>query len=147
MATITVRHFSEIDPLTAYGLWRLRGDVFVVEQNCPYADLDGRDTESGTLHIWSTIDERPVAYLRVLSESDGYRIGRVCTHIDWRRRGLADELLTVAAKHTGDSPVVLDAQTTATALYLRHGFRICGPEFLDDGIPHVPMSTQRTESA
>ena len=73
--------FDELDRTTAYRLWQLRSLVFVVEQDCPYLDLDGRDLEPATVHLWVE-DEAgtPVATLRLLDDGDVARIGRVVTH-------------------------------------------------------------------
>jgi ElaA protein len=131
----------ELDPLTLHALLRLRVDVFVVEQECAYPELDGRDAEPGTLHLWVEADGAPVATLRVLAEGGGtaYRIGRVATHRDHRGRGYAAALLTEALRRTGDKPVDIDAQTYLERWYARFGFRRTGPDFLEDGIPHLPM--------
>ncbi len=132
--------FAELDAVTLHDLVRLRVDVFVVEQACPYPELDGRDTEPGTEHVWVPDDSGPAAYLRTLDEPDGaLRVGRVCVRRDARRLGLAGHLLTdVVARHGGRT-LVLDAQSYLTGFYAGHGFVACGEEFLEDGIPHVPM--------
>ena len=66
---VQVAGFDEIDPRTAYLIWQLRQDVFVVEQECPYPDLDGRDLEPGTRHLWVSEDDYPIGYLRLLEEA------------------------------------------------------------------------------
>jgi ElaA protein len=133
--------FAELDPATLYGLLRLRVNVFVVEQQCPYPELDGRDVEPDAVHFWYERGGRPLAYLRLLTESDraGTRIGRVCTAVEARGAGLAGRLLDAALEVVGDRPCALHAQSHLTGFYARHGFRPAGPEFLDDGIPHTPM--------
>lgn len=132
--------FHELDAATLYGLLRLRADVFVVEQQCAYPDLDGRDTEPATRHLWYERDRVPVAYLRIL-DHDGpvARIGRVATAKDSRGLGLANQLMAAALAVIGNRPVTLDAQSNVVSLYERHGFRVTGPEFVEDGIAHVPM--------
>ena len=121
-----------------YAVLTLRATVFVVEQDCPYLDPDGRDVEPGTTHLWLADGDTIVAYLRVLTEPHGTRIGRVVTDPAHRGQRLAarllDEALILAAR-----PIVLDAQSHLVALYARHGFVVDGPEFLEDGIPHTPM--------
>jgi ElaA protein len=141
-----VRHarWADLDPQTLHDLVKLRVDVFVVEQCCPYPELDGRDAEPTTEHVWvdgdADADTRPAAYLRVLAEPDGgVRVGRVCTRADARGRGLARVLLDDVLTRHAERPVVLDAQAYLAAFYAGLGFVACGPEFLDDGIPHVPM--------
>jgi ElaA protein len=133
--------FAALDVFTLYALLRLRNDVFVVEQECVYPDLDGRDTEPDTVHVWLTSPAGSVtAYLRVLSEPDGTaRIGRVVTDRTHRGQGLAARLLAEAVSVVGPRAAVLNAQTTAVRVYERFGFAVSGPAFLDDGIEHVPM--------
>ena len=114
-----VARFSELDIVTLYAILRLRCDVFVVEQDCAYSDVDGRDVEPGTRHLWLTATDgvaatepapgasrrtgeagdgrqrtntmpRILAYLRILDDPDGAaRIGRVCVARDARRAGHA----------------------------------------------------------
>lgn len=131
--------FSELDPRTAYLLWQLRESVFVVEQDCPYQELDGRDLEAATRHLWMERDGRPVAYLRVLEDGTHARIGRVLVAGDHRGHGLAETLMRAALDELGERPVRLDAQSYLARWYERFGFEVTGPEFLDDGIPHLPM--------
>jgi ElaA protein len=136
---VSVAGFDGLDPRTAYLLWQLRQDVFVVEQECPYPDLDGRDLEPGTRHLWVSEDERPVGYLRMLDEGNGWRIGRVLVAEGHRGRGIAETLMRRALEVVGERPSVLDAQSYLAGWYQRFGYEATGPEFLEDGIPHVPM--------
>lgn len=134
-----VAGFDDLAARTAYSLWRLRETVFVVEQQCPYPELDGRDTEPGTRHLWVEDGGEPVGYLRILDEGDHVRIGRVLVAASHRGRGLAETLMAAALVETGGRPVRLDAQSYLAGWYERLGFTATGPEFLDDGIAHVPM--------
>lgn len=136
---LNVAGFEELDPRTAYLLWQLRQDVFVVEQECPYPDLDGRDLEPGTRHLWVAADGRPVGYLRMLEDGPGWRIGRVLVAAGHRGRGTAETLMRRALEIVGAGPCRLDAQSYLTGWYARFGFEPSGPEFVEDGIPHVPM--------
>ena len=142
MATVEEAPFAKLDTATLYAILRLRQDVFVVEQRCVYPDIDGRDLEPGTNHCWMAEGDAVVAYLRVLGEPDGtWRIGRVVTAPRARGRGLATTLVRdVLTRLNG--PVVLDAQTQVIAMYQRLGFVVSGPEFSEDGIPHVPMRVE-----
>ena len=79
--------FAELTGREVYGLCRLRVDVFVVEQKCPYPELDGRDLEPTTVHLWFEADGVPVATIRVLREQAGWAIGRVATAAGWRHLG------------------------------------------------------------
>jgi ElaA protein len=140
--TVRWATFAELDTTTLYRLLRLRVDVFVVEQQCAYPDLDGRDLEAGTLHGWIEDVAGPVAYVRLLFEPGATRIGRVATAPAHRGSGLAARLVEAAlARSVG--PVVLDAQSRLCEWYRRYGFVATGPEYLDDGIPHVPMRLDR----
>lgn len=143
---VRVAAFSELGARTSYLLWQLRESVFVVEQQCPYPELDGRDLEADTRHLWVDDDGVPVAYLRLLREPDGARIGRVLVAQSHRGEGLAgllmDAAMEVALAVVGDGVVRLDAQSYLVDWYARRGFDASGPEFLDDGIPHVPMHRQ-----
>ena len=131
--------FADLDPHTLYALLKLRSDVFVVEQACPYPELDGRDAEAGTEHRWLEDDAgEPVAYVRTLAEPDGTtRLGRVVTRADARRVGLAKRLVEGVLADHGD--VRADAQSHLAGWYEALGFEITGPEYLEDDIPHVPM--------
>lgn len=132
--------FGELDAATLYALLRLRVDVFVVEQRCAYPELDGRDTEPGTVHHWIADGDEVAACLRVLEEPDGAaRIGRVAVARHARGAGLAGRLLAAALAELEGRRCMLDAQRHLTGLYERFGFSPCGPEFVEDGIPHVPM--------
>ncbi|GAB2783640.1 GNAT family N-acetyltransferase [Amycolatopsis magusensis] len=123
-----------------YSFLKLRVDVFVVEQECPYPELDGRDLLPGTRHLWLDGASGVDAYLRVLEEpSGGFRIGRVVTAGAARGRGLAGQLMHAALESISDAPAVLDAQTYAKGFYAKFGFEPTGEEFLEDGIPHVTM--------
>ena len=138
--TLHVATFAQLTPATLYALLRLRVDVFVVEQHCPYPELDGRDDEPGTRHVWLADGDAPTAYLRMLAEPDGAaRIGRVCVAGSARGSGLARRLMRDALDLVGDRPCVLDAQAHLVGFYAGLGFTPTGPEFMDDGIPHVPM--------
>ena len=139
MTPIRSAAFDELPARTAYLLWQLRESVFVVEQECPYLDLDGRDFEPGTVHVWAEDDDRPVAYLRVLADPGTLRIGRVAVAATHRGRGLAASLMATALELVGARPCRLDAQSYLVGWYRSLGFAPCGEEFLEDGIPHVPM--------
>jgi ElaA protein len=152
VVTVRSRGFEDLDARTAYDVWRLRQDVFVVEQECPYPDLDGHDVEPGTRHLTLEVDGELAGYLRILDDpSTGSgtatgtgtgtaRIGRVLLARAFRGRGLADRLMEAALEEIGDRPSRLDAQVPLAGWYASYGYLVTGPEFLDDGIPHVPMA-------
>jgi ElaA protein len=139
--TVRSARFAELDAATLYALLRLRVDVFVVEQHCPYPELDGRDGEPATVHMWLEHDGAPVSYLRILTEPDGAaRIGRVCTAAAYRGGGRSARLLGAALDLLGDRPCTLAAQSYLTGFYAGFGFRATGAQFVEDGIAHVPMA-------
>lgn len=117
----------------------LRVRVFVVEQECVYQEVDGRDLEPATRHLWAETPNGEVeVYLRLLDDGDARRIGRVVTRPESRHRGLAGELVR-AAIAASVGPWVLDAQSYLQQWYEAVGFAPTGVEFIEDGIPHVPM--------
>ena len=132
------RRLHELSAEELNAIVKLRVDVFVVEQNCAYAEFDGRDDAPGTRHIWIADDDGPCAYARLLDEGDVRRIGRVATRAGARRKGLAGALVAHLLA-TSDGPWVLAAQSPLQDWYRGHGFTVTGPEFVEDGIPHVPM--------
>jgi ElaA protein len=149
MADLHAASFADLDAATLYALLQLRCDVFIVEQECAYPDIDGRDSEPGTRHLWLTdtpASGTPLAYLRILDEPDGAaRIGRVCVARHARRAGHAATLLAAAIQSVGpDRDAVLDAQTYASKLYEEAGFVRDGAEFIEDGIAHVEMRRAAT---
>jgi ElaA protein len=131
--------FAELTPFEVYGLCRLRVDVFVVEQQCPYPELDGRDTEPATEHLWFESDGRVLATIRVLDDGGTRAIGRVATAVDARGQGLAARLMEEGIALCGGAPITLGAQAYLEHWYERFGFRRSGPGYVEDGIPHVPM--------
>jgi ElaA protein len=132
--------FAELTNLSLYALLKLRVDVFVVEQQCPYPELDGRDVEPDTVHLWIE-DGTPLAYLRILRDPDGRaRIGRVCVAGSARGGGHAQRLMRAALDLIGERPAVLEAQSYLVDFYGRFGFEVTGPEYVEDGIPHLPMA-------
>jgi ElaA protein len=137
---IRSKRFDELTTTELHEILRLRCEVFVVDQDCAYADIDGRDRELGTVHHWVAGDgDDVVAYLRALTEPDGTtRIGRVVTAPFARGRGLAAVLVDhVGAATAGE--LVLDAQSHLTGWYTALGYEVAGDEYVEDGIPHIPM--------
>lgn len=131
---------KDLDAATLYELLKLRVEVFVVEQQCPYPELDGRDLAAGTRHFWLERDGEVVSTLRLMQEQASFRIGRVCTRRDARGHGHTARLMAAALADVGEQPCHLDAQSYLVDMYARHGFVKAGEEFLEDGIPHFPMS-------
>jgi ElaA protein len=132
--------FDELPARTAYDVWRLRQQVFVIEQDCPYPDLDGRDTEPATQHVVVLESDVVVGTLRVLDDGGWARIGRVVVAPTGRGRGLSGLMMDRAMELCGDREVRLDAQSPLAGFYGGYGFEVTGPEYDEDGIMHVPMA-------
>lgn len=135
---------KDLDAATLYELLKLRVEVFVVEQACPYPELDGRDLLSETRHFWlEAPDGGVISTLRLMEEhpggQKGFRIGRVCTKRAARGQGHTTRVLQAALAEVGDHPCRINAQTYLADMYAAHGFVADGEEFVEDGIPHVPM--------
>ncbi len=139
--------FGELNAAQLYELLRLRVDVFVVEQQCPYPELDGRDTEPGTRHLWvADADGRVLATLRVLENGDDRAIGRVATAVAARGQGLSALLVGRGIELCAGRIVDIGAQAYLEGWYERFGFRRSGPDYVEDGIPHLPMRLAGTVS-
>ena len=129
------KHFSELTASELYEIYRLRVSVFVVEQNCAYQDVDEADRTAW--HIWLQDEGGIAAYARVLAPGTVFpdvSIGRV-TAVR-RREGLGRRIVLGARR------ITIEAQSYVKTLYTALGFTQTGPEFLEDGIPHVPMQLQ-----
>lgn len=142
---------ADLDVGTLYRILQLRVDVFVVEQQCPYRELDGRDLDPGARWLWAADGDAVLATLRILREDHAtVRIGRVATAQAARASGIATALMRHALAavdseaDSADRPaagieVVLDAQSPLVGWYQRFGFQPDGAEFVEDGISHLPM--------
>lgn len=132
-----------LDIVTLHEILRLRQDVFVVEQEAAYGDIDGRDLEPGTVQFWAgngSVD----ATLRLLREPDGTeRIGRVATAKHARGQGLGAQLMEAAIAESRSPSIAVGAQSHLEQWYGRFGFVRSGDEYLEDRIPHIPMTRKR----
>jgi ElaA protein len=140
---VRVAPVTDLTPETLYRVLQLRVDVFVVEQACAYRELDGRDLDPQGRLLWIEDETGAVvATLRVVPDPIGARIGRVATAPYVRAQGHAARLVARALELTdaAGQDVALDAQAPLAGWYARFGFHVAGPEFVEDGIPHVPMT-------
>ncbi|HSC84246.1 MAG TPA: GNAT family N-acetyltransferase [Pseudomonas sp.] len=140
------KHHSELDKAELYALLALRNRVFVVEQECPYQELDGQDLCGDTCHLLAWRDGALAAYLRLLDPAtqDGeVVIGRVATAPEARGAGLGHELmeraLQVCAARWPGLPIYLSAQAHLQSYYGRHCFVPVTEVYLEDDIPHIGM--------
>lgn len=137
---ILIRKWTEMDKDLLYDVLRVRQEVFVVEQDCAFLDLDGLDSEC--IHVMVQEDGKIAAYARILPfESDGSRsIGRILTAGSFRGKGYGRILMEEALKAAGKGPIRIGAQVQAMGFYSALGFkRTDTEEYLEDGIPHVKM--------
>lgn len=137
-------HTLRGDELTAQGvyeIWKIRDQVFSVEQHVEDVDVDGLDLLATTTHLWLADADGPTSYLRVIVGGDGIgHIGRVCTRKDQRSRGLSGQLMAETTRLWGDSELQLNAQAYLERWYERFGYLRTGADFDEAGIAHVPMS-------
>lgn len=140
------RYFNDLRLDQLYDLMAIRQEVFVVEQNCPYLDADGKDREAYHLLGYST-DYRLVAYARLLRPGLSYpnyaSIGRVVTHASIRRQGGGRALMEAAIAQTRalfpGAAIKISAQVYLTHFYQSLGFQTVGGQYLEDDIPHIGM--------
>ncbi len=141
--TYHTKSFNELTCGVFHDIIRLREQVFVVEQNCPYLDVDGKDPLS--THIYARLHDEVVGYCRVLPPGVSYNewsIGRVVTHHHVRRHGVGTKIMLRALgfinTHESKS-VCISAQTYLKEFYEQLGFRATGKYYLEDNLPHMQM--------
>jgi len=139
-------HFNELSTQQLYELVKLRVNVFVVEQNCPYPELDDKDTHPETVHVMGTIDSELVAYARIVPPGLSYfevSMGRFVVKEPFRRQKIGSELLNkcLAEKFSAwpNYKIKISAQEHLKPYYEHFGFRVVSESYLEDNIPHVEM--------
>ena len=146
MSTIHIKPFKELTLHELYSFLKLRVDIFVVEQNCPYPELDGADEKA--IHLYIKEDDTVIAYLRIIPSKTGTaRIGRVVTKIEHRGKGLSSQLMKRAMEyireHYPEDTMILSAQEHLQDYYGSFGFKPVSEVYLEDGIPHVDMEYKK----
>ncbi|MBL8899442.1 MAG: GNAT family N-acetyltransferase [Planctomycetes bacterium] len=147
-----LRAFAELSSDELYEILAARAEVFVVEQRCAYLDIDQLDRAA--LHLWSPLPDdaaRVGAYARLLPPGSRYAsevaIGRVLTRGAVRGTGWGRALIAEAVRQASlrwpAHDQKLGAQSHLQHLYAEFGFAVCGPEFVEDGIPHIEMRRAR----
>ncbi len=136
------KYFNELTTTELYEILKSRAEIFVVEQNCVYQDLDDIDYRS--LHMFYESDGKVIAYLRAFEKNPAagiVQMGRVLTTTHGIGLGgkLLKEGLAQIKEKMHPSSIYIEAQCYATGFYEREGFVISSGEFLEDGIPHVQM--------
>lgn len=144
MMTIEIKAFNELTLDSLYEVLQLRAEVFVVEQNCPYQDVDGKDQKA--MHILGYHKEQLVAYTRVFKPGyyfDNASIGRVVVKENARQYGFGKDIMKASITFIEDtldlSTIELSAQTYLKKFYNDLGFKEIGEGYLEDDIPHIRM--------
>ena len=139
-----IKYFSELNTIELYQILQLRAEVFVVEQDCVYQDVDGKDQEA--LHVFCFKNEKIIAYTRVFKPGDYFEnasIGRVVVAASERKYGFGHEVMKVSIKaiktHFKVDKITISAQVYLQKFYESHGFHQKGKDYLEDGIPHIEM--------
>ena len=147
--TVDLRRLEDFPAGELYALLKLRVDIFVVEQKCPYPELDGKDPEA--LHLRLMADEELLAAARIFPpSSDGAaRIGRVAVSPQHRGKRLGEavmrEAITACGQHFPGKPIALSAQSHLLRFYQALGFVAVSDEYLEDGIPHIDMKRDHSQ--
>lgn len=141
---VDLRRLIEFDPINLYDMLKLRTDVFVVEQRCPYPELDGRDVDAWHLRLLDS--GLLAACARILpptATGEPAYIGRVVVSPAYRRRRLGEKLmveaLSACTRLFPGVAVALGAQSQLRAFYGALGFQAASDEYLEDGVPHLNM--------
>ena len=145
MISFVNKNFQALTTEELYEIFALRAEVFVVEQNCPYQDVDGKDLHS--IHVLGYINNQLVAYARVLGQGVSYQeyasIGRIVTSPSIRGKkfghALVDVAIKVCQKNFPGQTIKISAQAHLKKFYNNHGFKTTGDAYLEDDIQHIGM--------
>jgi ElaA protein len=139
-----IKSFSELNTSELYQILQLRAEVFVVEQDCVYQDVDGKDQKS--LHIFGIKNQKIVAYTRIFKPGDYFKnasIGRVVVVASERKYGFGHALMETSIgaikNYFKVDQITISAQVYLKKFYESHGFLQVGNDYLEDGIPHIEM--------
>lgn len=139
-----IKPFEALSVNELYDILRLRSEIFVVEQNCVYLDLDGKDKLA--LHLFGEYDGKIVAHSRLFKPGisfDNSSIGRVVVAANYRNKKWGHELIREAISgikdHFGESQITIGAQLYLKKFYESHGFIQTSEMYLEDDIPHIEM--------
>ena len=136
--------YNELTTNQLYNILKLRAEVFVVEQNCAYQDLDNKDNKA--LHLIGEINNEIIAYTRIFKKGDYFTnssIGRVLVKKEFRKKELGkvimEKSIEIIKKNTKEEKIEISAQKYLTKFYKDLGFKKTGKEYLEDNIPHIKM--------
>ena len=144
MINFIVKTFQELSPTEIYEMLRLRSEVFVVEQDCVYQDIDNKDQKA--FHVLGFKENQFIAYSRIFDAGDYFdvpSIGRIVVQENERKFKYGHELVAASIQyvldHFEEKSILISAQTYLIKFYNSHGFQQKGEEYLEDGIPHIKM--------
>jgi ElaA protein len=139
-----IKKFDELSSRELYDILQQRVDVFVVEQNCAYAEIDGKDVDA--YHLFAVDDGKVAAYTRILLPGvsfDEVSIGRVLVNMGYRGEGLGQELMKktmgFVTEELKEKSIRISAQEYLLEFYLSLGFEEASDVYIEDGIPHMDM--------
>ena len=141
---VVIKKFNDLSPLELYEILQLRSEVFVVEQDCVYQDIDGNDQKA--LHIIGTVENKIIAYTRCFRPGDYFKeasIGRVVVKESQRKFKRGNQIMNNSIKAINDhyktKIIKISAQCYLNKFYTNLQFKPIGEKYLEDGIPHIAM--------
>lgn len=145
-----IKKFTQLTNIELYEIGKLRSEVFVVEQNCPYLDLDGKDYEC--IHLFTVKNDNFSSYLRILPAGLSYNtpsIGRVLVKKEYRGQGLSKDNLYSAIEYIfeimKEDKITIGAQKYLEFFYSSFGFKRISPDYDEDGILHLDMELSKSD--
>ncbi|MEL0245444.1 MAG: GNAT family N-acetyltransferase [Flavobacteriaceae bacterium] len=135
-----VKEWTELSTSEVENIFSLRSEVFVVEQDCIYQDIDGKDQKAK--HVLGKKENDIVAYARIFKPGDYFKeasFGRAVVKKTERGKGVGDELVKNCLENITEEEIKISAQSYLKGFYGKHGFKSEGNEYLEDGIPHTAM--------
>ena len=139
-----IKRFNELSTQELYTVLQLRAEVFVVEQDCVYQDLDNKDLDA--YHVLGVLDTKIVAYARIFKPGDYFlesSIGRIVVKKEFRKfqyvYQLVQNSILFIENNLQQNKILISAQSYLTKFYNSLGFTQVGEEYLEDGIPHIKM--------
>ena len=135
-----IKEWSELSTKEVENIFSLRSEVFIVEQDCVYQDIDGKDQKAK--HILGKKNNEIIAYARIFKPGDYFEeasFGRAVVKKSERGKGIGDELVINSVKNIPEEEIKISAQSYLKEFYGKHGFIAKGEEYLEDGIPHTAM--------
>lgn len=145
-----IKSYNELCKEELYEILKVRNEVFVVEQECPYQDCDGKDKHA--YHLYIIENNKIIGYLRILNKGISYdevSIGRVLVHKNHRNKGIGRKLMQKAIDHIlnemKEYDIRISAQVYLLDFYSSLGFKTTSKEYLEDDIPHIEMLYSKTK--